>query len=414
VGAVRSVWRVAHIQPAVALRPAPPAGARIVHRGLLGTVWDRLPVVWRITLRNSLRARSRTFFSTVGVAFAMMMLVVSTSMDDLFDFIIDWEFNRSDRSDVQVDFFAERPESAVLEVGSVRGVRRAEGLFQFGAELRNGWHVKDAFIVGLPRGGSLRRVCGTDGTRITMPRDGLVLPRRLARQLDLGPGSTVRLDPYLRGKDAGRAHVRMVVDQYVGLVVYADRDYLCRAIGEGPLVNSVLASAGGGVLEGVVSRLNDLPGVAAVSTPRAKMEGFRESVADMMRMASLVQTVIAGILAFAVIYNTSSVNIAEQERDLACLSSLGYGRSEVAAIGTDDIMPLTLVGLAAGVPLGVLSCVGISRAYETDIYRLPVVIAPEMLVRCGILVLVFSLIARWACRRRVYRIDIVRRLKTME
>ena len=108
------------------------------------------------------------------------------------------------------------------------------------------------------------------------------------------------------------------------------------------------------------------------------------------------------------------MSIAEQERDLACMCSLGFERESVAQVATNDIMPLGLLGTAVGLPLGVLVCHGLSRLYETDLFKLPVVMQPDTCGTVIALVLVFQLVARWVCRRRVHRINIIRRLKTME
>jgi putative ABC transport system permease protein len=332
----------------------------------------------------------------------------------VFDFIIEHQFSKVDRSDVRVDFARERRDAAVLEVTGVPGVGRAEGMLQIGAELRNGWREKTVLVMGLPAEGHLYRVYDTSGRQFPIPPDGVIIPRRLAKWLDLRPGSRVLLDPYLEDKDERPVVVRGVVDQYVGLTVYADRDYLARVLGEGGMVNGALATAERGRLDQVVESLDEVPGIRAVSTPRAMMEDLRESIADLMRTAAVIQTIAAGIIAFAVIYNASSVNIAEQERDLASLRSLGYAPAQVAGVATDDIMPLTILGIAAGIPLGILACQGIAAAYETDIYKIPVVIDWSLFANAAIWLMVFSLIARWACRRRVRRIDIVRRLKTRE
>jgi len=315
---------------------------------------------------------------------------------------------------LHVDFVTERRKAAVLDVASLQGVRRAEGILQFGAELRNGWRKKTVLVLGLPADSSLYRIYDTAGRRVPLPTDGLVIPERLARKLHLSRGASVLMDPYLKDKDERFAEVRAVVDQYIGVTVCATQQFLSELLGEPGAVNGTLIRSEPDALATVTSELDDVPAVRAVTATGAILGGFEETVSDLMRVSTFVLGLFAAIIAFAVIYNSSTVSIAEQERDLACMCSLGYERDTVAQVATNDIMPLGLLGTAVGLPLGVLVCHGLSRLYETDIYKLPVVIKPATYATVVATVLVFQLVARWLCRRRVYRIDIVRRLKTLE
>lgn len=413
-GAARSSWQVMRLEPAVAIRPQAPRQGRIIHFGAFRFLWQRLPLTWRISIRNTLRARSRAFFSVFGVAISMVMLVLGAQTTEFFYWIVDYQFRKVDRSDCRVDFATERPDAAVIEIANMPGVRRAEGILQFGAELRNDWRTKDVTILGLPTDSKLHHVYDVEGRRVRMPPDGLVIPRRVAKQLKLRCGETVFMDPYVRDKDERAAVVRGVVEEYLGLNVYADQRYLCRVLGVGPTVNATLVEARDRDLTDLVDKLDDIPAVSAVTTARTMLENFMSSITDMMNVAVVVQTIAAGVIAFGVIYNTASVSISEQERDLACLCSLGYERGDVAHIATNDIMPLGVIGILVGSPLAYLACVGLAQAYETDIYKVPVIFNPENYLVAAAEALIFLLVARWVCRRRIFRIDIVRRLKTME
>jgi len=414
LGAVRSAARVLKIQPALAIRPQAPAGARIVRQGALHALWARLPLIWRITVRSATRASTRSAFTVTGVTVAVVILLVGTGTMDWIYFIMDHQFGLVDQADIHVDFATERPPAAVHELASMPGCRRAEGVLQFGAELRNGWRKKTVLVTGLPADSRLYKVRDTAGRRVRLPKDGLVIPERAARALGLTAGSEAALDPYLRDKDERPVHIRGVVDQYLGLTAYARRDFLEGWLGEGPTVNGALVAAEAGAGERLARDLDDLPGVQSVGATGAMLGGFEETFSKMMAVTTLILTFFAGVIAFAVIYNASTVSIAEQERDLACMASLGYEREDVAQAATGDIMPLGLIGIAAGLPLGTWLCHWLARFYETDLYKLPVVIKTATYLRVIVLVLVFQLVARWACRRRVRRIDIVRRLKTME
>ncbi len=414
IGAVRSAWSVLSIQPAVAIRPAPPAGRRTFHTGRLSSLWQRLPLLWRITLRNAIRARGRSAFCILGVAVSMMMLVVGSTTSDFFEWIINYQFGEVDASQIRVDFADERPEGAALEIAAQPGVARVEGILQIGGELRNGWRTKLVFILGLEPDSRLYRVYDLQGRSIPLPPDGLLMPDRMAKDLDIRCGDELILDPYIGDKDEYPVRVRAIVEQYMGLELYADRRYLAKALGEGPFLNGAILTTDTGTLDSVMDRLDDLPAVSAVSSSGKMLRDFKETVAELINVAVFIQTLASAIIAFAVIYNASAVSIAEQERDLACLCSLGYERDEVARIATNDTMPLGLVGVLIGIPLAYLASWGIAQAFSTELYKLPVIVNPLTYARSALLVLCFLLVARAVSRRRVFGINIVQRLKTRE
>ncbi|MCD6415658.1 MAG: FtsX-like permease family protein [Planctomycetes bacterium] len=414
LGALRSAWKAMRLDPAVALRPRAPRLERIVHRDALAPLWEKVPLTWRMNARNALRNKTRAAFTVFGVAISMMMLVVGRNNMNLFNWIVKHQYEDVELADFRVDFADQRPTHSILDVEAVAGVRRAEGVLQVGAELRNGWRKKEALIMGLPAGSELYRVCDAEGNRVPLPPDGLIVPARIADALGIRRGQQITLDPYLRGKDERPAVVRGVVKQYIGLVVYADRRYLSRLLGEGDMVNSALVDSDAVPTQQAMDRLDDMPGVMAVTSARRMLQNLMEEMADLMNVATLIQIFAAAIIAFAVIYNVTSVNIAEQERDLAGLRSLGYGRGQVADIATNDIMPLGIAGICLGMPIAHMACQAMAKAYETDIYRLPVIVSATSYGESAVVVMLFLLIARWICRRRAERIKIAQRLKTRE
>jgi putative ABC transport system permease protein len=344
----------------------------------------------------------------------VLIVFLSASMTGFFDAIIEHQFDKVDLADMHVDFYTELPRACLHEIADTEGVRSVEPLLQFGAELRNGQRTKTVLVLGLPAQSRLYRVFDADGQCLALPDDGLLVPDRVADALNLCLGSSVQMDPYLKDRDEVMTTVRGMSEEYLGLNVYARLDYLARLMGVAGTINGALVAAEPNQLRAAAARLDDAPAVTAVTATRAMLEGFKETVADLTRATTFTLTLFAAVIAFAVIYNSSSVNIAEQERDLACLCSMGYERDDVARIATNDIMPLGIVGILVGLPLGYLMCLGLSKLYTTDIYKLPAVVYAKTYFAVTVQVLIFQLAARWVCARRAHRIDIVRRLKSRE
>ena len=62
---------------------------------------------------------------------------------------------------------------------------------------------------------------------------------------------------------------------------------------------------------------------------------------------------MASLLSFVVLYNLSSINVQERERELATLKVLGFYDKEVDSYITKENYILTFIGIAIGLFIGV-------------------------------------------------------------
>lgn len=414
IGALWSAWHVLGIQPAVAIRPQAPGKQTAVHKSLADRVLQRLPVTWRMVVRNALRNKARSLLTVVGVSTSTAILLLGLGGEGMFDRIVEHQFHKVDRSDMRVDFVTERPRAALHDVANAPGVLVAEPVLQFGAELSNGHRKKNVLVMGLRANSRLYYVYDKDRRRIPLPTEGLLIPERLSDALELPNGGELMMDPYLKDQDDAPVYVRGQTEEYLGLTVYGRLDYLARIIGDGSAINGALVDAEPGRATEAIAALDDMPAVTAVTSAKTVLAGFQETITDLQSAFNTVLGLFAGVIAFAVIYNAASININEQRRDLACLHSLGYERNDVARVATADIMPLGIVGIALGLWLGWLAILGLSRAYQTDIYSLPAYVEPAAMFATTAWILAFQFVSRAIVARRAKQIDIIRALKSME
>lgn len=414
LGMVYSVRRISRLQPAESMRPPAPPTGRKIFLEKISFVWNSLSLGWRTTIRGAVRARVRTMLTICGVAVATAIVMWGNTFQDLFEYLVWFQFQRADVSDIQVEFFAENPYRAVGDLSKIDGVKKAEGYLRVGVELKNGRRTNTVLVTGVPPNAELVRVFDLDKNRLHISGNGLLIPDRLADELAVGLGSNVMGDPHLRGKDETEFVVRGIIEQFIGLTTYADLDYLCGRLGEGRMINSALLEVEEEMMESIIEELNDMPAVATVTASRRMMDSFRETSEELIVGMAIVITVFAGLIAFAVIYNASTISISERERELASMRTMGIGSEQAADIATKDILPLGAIGLLAGLGLGRLALMGMERSFVTDIYKIPIVTYPQSYMMTAVSVLVFLLISRSICRRKVAKIDIIKAIKTRE
>jgi len=294
-------------------------------------------------------------------------------------------------------------------------VRRAEPLLLYPFEARNGWRQKDIAITGIHRDGELLRLLDTEGRSVDVGETGLVLGEKLAEQLAARPGDVVTLKPLLgRIKREREVPVSKVVRQYLGMTAYMDLETLSRVLDEPFVMNAVLLRTGHG---GARELNKDLKDVAAVSSVEIKEDSYQnllDTMAASMHIMNVVVLVFSGVIAFAVIYNSTLVSLAERQRELASLRVMGFTSGEVGRIMYNENFLLSAAGLVLGIPLGIALCRAIVEAYDTDLYRFPFHIEPKTYMMTIALTIVFVVLANLAVHRKVLRLDMVEVLKARE
>lgn len=420
-GALGAARRAARIRPAEAMRAKPP---RYGSRTLLeraDVIWRRLSFTWKMIVRNMSRYRFRAAITAFGVMVSSAIMLFGFSAIDSMRYMLAFQFHEVQREDMKVMFEAERGKNALYEATRWPHVRRVEPLLQYPFEVRSDWRKKDLGIVGLPRHAQLMRLTDTSGRRVDIGDSGLIISDRLAEELGVRPGSLVTLKS-LTGRVTGggdeaktmRVPIGSVIRQYVGMAAYMNLDALSRLLDEPFAMNTALLRVDPNRIRDVTRHLKDITGVTAVEIKADAYASIQATLAESLRIMNSMLTIFAGVIAFAVIYNVTVVSVAERQRELASLRVMGFSTAEVGRIVYHENFFLSACGLSGGIPLGMVLCWWLIRAYDTDLYRLPFYIDSRTYVVTVLLTACFVVLANWAARRRIIRLDMVEVLKERE
>ncbi|MFO7898425.1 MAG: FtsX-like permease family protein [Planctomycetota bacterium] len=414
-GSLWAVHGVATTDPAQAMRPAVPRSGHRLWLERLGLLWRRITFIQKMILRDTFRYKLRSALTVFGVMCSAALLLLGFFTGDSMEHMIDYQFRTLQRQDVRVGLQSERGKGAWLEATRFPQVRRAEPVLEYPFTLTAGWRSEDTVITGVRPGDRLRGLVTTDGRRIDVGESGLVLSDRLARKLAVGPSDPVVIEPLL-GKVGRRStvSVRDVARQYLGMGAYMNIETLSRVLDESFAVNSVLVRTEAGGEQALSRHLKDVPGVATVEVKAESRRRLEETLAESMAISNIFLSLFAGVIAFAIIYNTTSISLTERTRELASLRVLGFTLGEIRRIVFGQNVVLAAVGLALGLPVGVLLCRWLTTVYATDVYRLPFHITRDTFVTTALALALFVLVANLASWRRINRLDMVEVLKRRE
>lgn len=413
LGVLGAVRRAARLSPAIAMRPAPPPMYRrtLIERLGLERLLDQPS---RMIVRNLERQPVRSLLTVIGIASSCAILIMGMFFTDSIEHILRIEYGVAQRENLNVSFVGPTSTAAIQELDALPGVRYAEPTRSAPVRLRYEHREYDTALQGIPPGSYLRQVIDTELEPIAIPSWGIVLTERLAEILGAGAGDEIVVEVREGARRTRSVPVAGITQQYVGLAAYMELSELNRLVGNGQAVTGALLLIDAR-LEGEVTReLRDRPQVASIVSQERMIASFRETMDRSMLTMTLILTVFAGVIAFGVVYNAARISLSERDRELASLRVLGLTRGEISFVLLGELALLTLVAIPIGFVLGWLASSALVQAFQTDMYRFPLVLGPKTFGTAAAVVLGSALVSSLIVRRKLDRLDLVGVLKTRE
>jgi putative ABC transport system permease protein len=413
LGALDAVRRAAALPPAEAMRPEPPARYRRswLERGGLARLLS--PPV-RMVLRNVGRHPVRAATSVMGIAAAVAMLVLGTFFLDSIAVLMDLQFFVIQRQDVTVTFVEPVSARALYEVRRLPGVIHAEPLRAVPARLRFGQRSRIISVQGLVAGAELNRVVDVDRGPMRLPPDGLVLSHKLGEVLGAGLGDVVTVEVLDGSRPVRHVPVAGMVEEYMGTSAYMEVDALRRLVREAGNLSGAFLKVDQARVGALYQRLKETPAVAGVSLKGTAIESFEKTLAETFYVMIFFNLLFSGVIAFGVVYNAARVSLSERSRELASLRVLGFTRGEISLILLGELAVVTALAIPIGLALGYAAAGLLVAAFNTELYRFPLVVSVRTHAYAASAVLVAAALSGLAVRRRLDHLDLVAVLKTKE
>jgi putative ABC transport system permease protein len=156
------------------------------------------------------------------------------------------------------------------------------------------------------------------------------------------------------------------------------------------------------------------PRVAGVIQTKAAIEAFDRSIAELIVVYAVILVGFAAAIAAGVVYNAARVLFTERSREVATLRVIGFTRAESFRALLGEIGAELLAALPLGCLLGWILSLAISAAFQTDLYRIPVVIDPSTYAFAMGVTVAAAGAAALALRRWIARLELVEALKSRE
>ena len=270
-------------------------------------------------------------------------------------------------------------------------------------------------VSGLPPHNRLCTPLDRLGQPIVVPEVGLVLSKKLAEILHASPGDSIRLRPLIARRQEVTTPVVGIVDSFLGLSAYANISYLSRLLGEESSANVVLASLFKGAREATVfAALKKRPAIMGVGERTRSLTQMNETFGKTMGAMISIMVLFAGLIAFGSVLNAALVSLSERQREVGTLRVLGYTPGQITGIFSGESYLLNGFGIALGLLAGIGLAHLLALAYNTELYRFPVVILPSRLLVSALAMLVFITLAQFVVYHLIRALEWLEVLKIRE
>ena len=412
-GTFGSLRRAAMLPPAEAMRPPAPA---LYRRTRLSTsriaAWLDQPT--RIILRQIVRWPGRSLLTSVGIALSVGVLVMALQWIDSINHIVQVYFFDTQRQDMMVGLVEAQSDTAAHELAHLPGVLSVEPMRIVSAYLRHGNRSHRGALTGVPPDAQLQRVYDAGGYVVPLPPGGVVLGTKLAEKLGVTTGDTLQVDVLEGRRPQLQIPVVGVFETYIGIPAFIDLATLNRLLKERPSLEYANLLVDDAARPALYAGLKAMPEISAVMLREAAISTFHDTLAETLLIYISFFAMFACTLGFGVVYNSTRIALSERGRELATLRVLGFSRAEISYILLGEVALLIFIGL----PLGCLAGQGLAwlmtTAFETELYRVPLVIELSTYGTAVLVALLATAASAALVRRRLDRLDLVAVLKTRE
>ena len=414
LGASFAVRAAVELPPEEAMRPAAPVRYRtsVLERfGLLR--W--LTQAGLMIAREIWRRPARTVFSSLGIAFALGIVVLGRFGHDAFGPLMSLQFERQQREDLMITFQETIGDRSLGHLAHLPGVEQVEGLRLTAVRFRSQHRWRDAALYGISYEGELRRVFNLDFEPVDIPEGGVLLTNILAEILGVKPGETVEVELKEGDRSTRTLTVTGLIDEAFGIQGYLSKEALHEVLREAPTSSMALMRIDPALETEVQSRLKEIPAVQGVMRKRGMLEKFEEQTRETMRVVTLIMTLFATAIAIAVVYNNARVSLSMRSRDLATLRVLGFSRGEISAILLGEQAVQVILALPLGLILGTLGAQGmVALQADPEQFRMPFLISTRTYAFAMCVIMAAGALSALLVRRKLDQLDLIAVLKTRE
>lgn len=390
-----SVKQMLHGTPADALRPYTPKKVKNLlvektkwfHRLSFGTRWN---------LRDTMRHKSRTAMSLIGIIGCTLLIVGSLGMRDTMTAFLDMYYNDATNYSSRIYVSEDATDEQIQEL-----IKKYDGDWSASVSVQLNEKAISLDVYELTTN-KVRFPSAETKDFENIADDGAYICKRLSDEFNLKKGDTVTISPY--GSD----------DEYTLKI-----SGIIRSVSENIVISPKYAEKAGIAVKAdsiyTSTEKADIKAESAIKSVQSKqmiIDSF-DTFNEIMNMMVAVLIVAATVLGIVVLYNLGVMSYTERYREMATLKVVGLRNRKIGKLLISQNMWVTVIGVIVGIPAGIgtLSFLVTQLASE---YEMRISVSVLSIAVSAVLTFAVSLLVSLMVARKNKKIDMVEALKGAE
>ena len=408
--------------PAQLMRPVAPKAGKKILLEKIPFLWKCLNFSQKAAIRNLVRYKKRLVMTVFGIGGCMALLLTGFGIQDSIMAIGDLQYGNVQLYDRNILMDKEATEEEKAEL--IRRIEEDDRITDYVLVREaavdastDADEVSATFLVAKDTKLFETFFKFTDrltGEEYHLDDEGVIIDEKLATLLDVVPGDEITLKE--GDEKSYQVKVSAVMQNYFYHYIHMTPSLYEKIHGEEPEYQSIYLEQveRNGKMEAAIREdYMDLSMVSGISF----VSDANENISDMLKsMDVLIYVIIlaAGMLAFVVLYNLNNINIGERKRELATLKVLGFYDMEVSWYIFRENVMITILGMIAGVFLGIFLHRFVILTVETDILMFSRKIMPMSYLYSVGFTGLFSFLVNGFMHFKMKKIDMIESLKSVE
>lgn len=404
------------------LLPKPPSKGGKIWLEHLTFVWKALSFTNKVTIRNIFRYKQRMLMTVVGVAGSVALLFAGLGIQSSLAKVVERQFGNLTTYDI-------------LAVGSskAKATEQADLASYLKQEPVTGYQkVSYASLIlpvkGLPDKQNISMLSSSATSlspyfnlldsqkqkKLTIPTSGVLISEKLASYYKVKSGDQLVLID--QEGQSYKVTIKQVIDMTVGHYLIMSDTYFknhFKGLETAPAYLIKVKGKDSKHIKETASDLLTLKAIRAVSQNANHIKSVQLVVASLNQVMTLL-VFLSILLAIVILYNLTTINIAERIRELSTIKVLGFYDQEVTLYIYRETISLSLVGILLGIYLGkglhayimtMISTGDIQFDVKVDayVYLVPILVILSLLVVLGI----------WV-NHHLKKVDMLKALKSID
>ena len=400
-------------KPANLLRPESPKSGKTIFLEKIKFFWSKLSFSSKITTRNIFRYKKRIFMTLIGSAGCTCLIFLGFALKDSVNGVGDKQYGEIFKYDNMM--VLNNNIQNISEVNNVKNMVKNPLLFnQYSYDLKYDEDSSLSVYVVIPEENNqtfknyFNLLDNKTGKEISLNNDGIIITPKIADKLKLEVGDKLIIQS--QSGEEKKVTIENIAENYISNYIYMSKELYKKLFNEDVTYNMIASDNNKNT--NAKDILNS-GSVMSINFSKDLMESANKEIKGLNNIVILI-VVVSSMLALTVLYNLTSINISEREREIATLKVLGFNGRE----SNEYIYRETLVIVIIGIIVGLIIAVPLHRVITGFIEGDDMIFLKNVkvlsFVYSSMLTLLFAIIMQVVTYFKLRKVDMIESLKSVE